>query len=105
MITIQNLDKILAINSQRVEVMHFQEYNSLYEFEFMHDNINSTTFRVHMNRHHDWGDKGSYRMKLWDSISSSPLEYNFELYNVKDPFCLLAYLHDVIMDWDIITNK
>ena len=105
MITIQNLDKILAINSQRVEVMHFQEYKSLYEFEFIHDNINSTTFKVHMNRTPCSGDGKSYLMKLWDGISSSQLEYNFELYNVKDPFCLLAYLNDVIHDWDIITNK
>jgi len=105
MITINNLEKILAINSQKVEVMHFQEYKHFYEFEFVHDNIHSTTFKVHMNRHHDWGDKDSYRMKLWDSISSSPLEYYFERYNVKDPFCLLAYLHDVINDWDNLTNK
>jgi len=105
MITINNIDKILSINSQRVEVMHFQEYNSLYEFEFIHENINSTTFKVHMNRTPCSGDGKSYLMKLWDGISSSQLEYNFELYNVKDPFCLLAYLNDVIHDWDIITNK
>jgi len=105
MLTIQNIDKILAIISQKVEVMHFQEYKDFYEFEFVDDNIHSTTFKVHMNRKPDTGDNDSYTMKLWDGISSSPLEYNFERYNVKDPFCLLAYLHDVINDWDIITNK
>ena len=41
----------------------------------------------------------------WDSINNSPLEYNFGLKNVKDPFALLKYLADVIYDWDIITNK
>ena len=105
MITIQNIDKILAINSQSVDILRFQEYNSLYEFEFVYDNIHSTTFKVHMNRTPDRGDIDSYTMKLWDSISNSPFEYNFELYNVKDPFALLKYLADVIYDWDIITNK
>ena len=105
MITIQNLDKILTVNSQRVEVMHFQEYNSLYEFEFVHDNIHSTTFKVHMNRNPDSSGDDSFGMKLWDGISSTPLEYYFERYNVKDPFCLLAYLNDVIHDWDNVTNK
>jgi len=105
MLKINNVEKILAINSQRVEVMHFQEYKSLYEFEFVHDNINSTTFKAHMCRTPCSSDSKFYLMKLWDGISNSQLEYKFELYNVKDPFCLLAYLNDVIHDWDIVTNK
>ena len=105
MITIQNLDKILSINSQKVEVMHFQEYKHFYEFEFIDDNIHSTTFKVHMNRNPDSSGDDSFTLKLWDGISNSHLEYYFERYNVKDPFCLLAYLHDVVNDWDNITNK
>lgn len=105
MITIENIDKILAINSQHIEIMTFQTYPTFYEFEFVHDNIHSAQFRVHMNRNPDSSGDDSFGMKLYDSISSTPLEYYFERYNVKDPFCLLAYLHDVINDWDIITNK
>lgn len=105
MITIHNLDKILAINSQRVEIITAYERADYYEFEFVDDNIHSAQFRVHMNRKPDSSGDDSFGMKLWDSISSTPLEYYFERYNVKDPFCLLAYLHDVINDWDIITNK
>lgn len=105
MITIHNLDKILAINSQRVEVNHFQEYKHFYEFKFEHDNIHSTTFIVHMNRKSGSGDNDTYILKLWDGISSSHLEYNFGLKDVKDPFALLHYLSDLIYDWDIITNK
>jgi len=105
MITIKNIDKILSINSQDVEILTFQEHNSLYEFEFVHDNINSAQFKVHMSRYPDSGDSDSYRMKLWDSISSSPFEYNFGLHDVKDPFTLLNYLKEVLYDWDNITNK
>jgi hypothetical protein len=105
MITIENIDKILSINSQKVNVMGFDYEHDFYEFIFEHDNIHSTTFKVHMNRYSNKGDNNSYKMKLWDDINSTPLEYNFELYNVNDPFCLLAYLNDVIHDWDIITNK
>jgi hypothetical protein len=58
-----------------------------------------------MNRHHDWGDTDSYKMRLWDGISSSPLEYNFGLHDIENPFTLLNYLKDVLYDWDNITNK
>jgi hypothetical protein len=105
MLKIENIDKILSITSQKVNVMGFDYEPDFYEFIFEHDNIHSTTFKVHMNRHPNKSDNNSYKMKLWDNINSTPLEYNFELYNVKDPFCLLAYLNDVIHDWDIITNK
>jgi hypothetical protein len=105
MITINNIEKILSINSQNVEVIEWDWEHDYYEFTFEHDNIHSTTFKVHMNRHHDWGDKGSYRMKLWDGINSTPLEYNFGLHDVKDPFTLLNYLKEVLYDWDNVTNK
>jgi hypothetical protein len=105
MITINNIENILAINSQDVEVIEWDWDNAYYEFTFEHDNIHSTTFKVHMNRHHDWGDKGSYKMKLWDSINSTPLEYNFGLHDIKDPFTLLNYLKEVLYDWDNVTNK
>ena len=105
MITIHNLDKILTINSQHVEIITADQRPDFYEFKFEHDNIHSTTFIVHMNRKPDSSGDDSFGMKLWDGISSTPLEYYFERYNIKDPFCLLAYLHDVINDWDIITNK
>ena len=105
MITIRNLDKILTINSQHVEIITADQRPDFYEFKFEHDNIHSTTFIVHMNRKPDSSGDDSFGMKLYDGISSTPLEYYFERYNVKDPFCLLAYLHDVINDWDIITNK
>jgi hypothetical protein len=76
-----------------------------YQFLFEHDNIHSTSFKVHMNRKPESGHKHSYTMKLWDQINSTPLEYNFGLHDVKDPFTLLSYLHDVINDWDNVTNK
>ena len=105
MITINNLEKILAINSQPIEVMGCECEPDYYQFIFDHDNILSTTFKVHMNRKPESGHKYSYTMKLWDYINSTPLEYNFGLHDIKDPFTLLNYLKDVISDWDIITNK
>ena len=107
MITIENIDKILAINSQSVEILTFQKYSNFYEFEFVYDNIHSTTFKVHMNRTPDSGDISTYTLKLWDGIrsTSTPLEYQFELKDINEPFALLKYLADVIYDWDIITNK
>jgi hypothetical protein len=105
MITIENIDKILSINSQDIEVMNWLCEPDFYMFVFEHDNIHSTTFKVHMNRYPDRGDSDSYTMKLWDSISSSPLQYNFGLHDIKDPFVLLNYLKDVLYDWDNVTNK
>ena len=105
MLTIDNIEKILAINSQDVEVIEWDWDNDYYQFTFEHDNIHSTTFKVHMNRKPESGHKHSYTMKLWDQINSTPLEYNFGLHDVKDPFTLLSYLHDVINDWDNVTNK
>jgi len=105
MITIKNIDKIVSINSQDIEVMDWKQEPDYYEFTFEHDNIHSTTFTSRMNRHHDWGDTDSYKMRLWDGISSSPLEYNFGLHDVKDPFTLLNYLKEVLYDWDNVTNK
>jgi hypothetical protein len=58
-----------------------------------------------MNRKHESGHKHSYTMKLWDQINSTPLEYNFGLHDVKDPFTLLNYLKEVLYDWDNVTNK
>jgi len=105
MITIKNIEKIGAINSQQVEVMSWDWDNDYYTFDFVHDNIYSAQFRVHMSRYPESGHKHSYTMKLWDQINSTPLEYNFGLHDVKDPFTLLSYLHDVINDWDNVTNK
>ena len=105
MITIKNIEKILSINSQNVEVMGWECEPDYYEFTFEHDNIYSTTFKVHMNRKPESGHKYSYTMKLWDGINSTPLEYNFGLHDVKDPFTLLNYLKEVLYDWDNVTNK
>ena len=105
MITINNIDKILAINSQYVEICCWECEPDYYEFEFIHDNIHSTTFKVHMNRKPDSSGDDSFGIKLWDGISNTPLEYYFERCNVKDPFALLKYLNDVIKSWDNITNK
>jgi hypothetical protein len=105
MLTIENIEKIGAINSQQVEVIGWDCERDYYQFLFEHDNIHSTSFKVHMNRKPESGHKHSYTMKLWDQINSTPLEYNFGLHDVKDPFTLLSYLHDVINDWDNITNK
>jgi hypothetical protein len=44
-------------------------------------------------------------MKLWDGIFDAPMEYHFELHDVKDPFTLLTYLKEVLYDWDNLTNK
>ena len=105
MLTIENIEKIGAINSQQVEVIGWDCERDYYQFLFEHDNIHSTSFKVHMNRKPESGHKHSYTMKLWDQINSTPLEYNFGLHDVKDPFTLLSYLHDVINDWDNVTNK
>ena len=105
MLTIDNIEKILAINSQDVEVIEWDWDNAYYEFTFEHDNIHSTHFKVHMSRYPDKGDNDSYKMKLWDSINSTPLEYNFGLHDIKDPFTLLNYLKEVLYDWDNVTNK
>jgi len=105
MITINNIDKILAINSQQIEIESYNTFGEYYRFVFHHNNIHSAHFSVHMNRNPDRGDNDSYTMKLWDGISSTPLEYYFERKDVKDPFALLKYLKDVLHDWDNITNK
>ena len=105
MITIHNLDKILSINSQHIEIITADQRPDYYEFTFEHDNIHSTTFKVHMNRKPESGHKHSYTMKLWDDINSTPLQYNFGLHDVKDPFTLLNYLKEVLYDWDNVTNK
>ena len=105
MLKIDNIEKILAINSQDVEVIEWDWDNDYYQFTFEHDNIHSTYFKVHMNRKPESGHKHSYTMKLWDGINSTPLEYNFGLHDVKDPFTLLNYLKEVLYDWDNVTNK
>ena len=105
MLKIDNIEKILAINSQPVEQIEWDWNNDYYQFTFEHDNIHSTTFKVHMNRKTESGHKHSYTMKLWDGINSTPLEYNFGLHDVKDPFTLLNYLKEVLYDWDNVTNK
>jgi hypothetical protein len=105
MLTINNIDKILSINSQQVEVIEWDWDNDYYQFTFEHDNIHSTTFKVHMHREPESGHKHSYTLQLWDGISNNTLGYNFGLHDVKDPFTLLSYLHDVINDWDNVTNK
>jgi hypothetical protein len=102
---IDNIEKILAINSQPVEVIEWDWDNDYYQFTFEYDNIHSTTFKVHMNRKPESGHKYSYTMKLWDGINPTPLEYNFGLHDVKDPFTLLKYLNDVVFDWNVVTNK
>ena len=105
MITIKNIEKIGAINSQQVEVIGWDCEPDYYQFLFEHDNIHSTSFKVHMNRKPESGHKHSYTMKLWDGINSTPLEYNFGLHDIKDPFTLLNYLKEVLYDWDNVTNK
>ena len=105
MITINNLEKILAINSQDVEIDSCNTFEDYYRLVFFHKNIHSAHFSVHMNRKPDSGHDDTYTLKLWDGISNNPLEYRFAKYDVKDPFTLLKYLADVIYDWNIITNK
>jgi hypothetical protein len=105
MLKINNIEKILAINSQSVEILSADQRPDYYEFAFMYDNIHSTVFSAHMNRKPDSGDNDTFTLKLYDGIISTPLEYQFARRDVKDPFTLLKYLADVIYDWDIITNK
>ena len=105
MITIKNIEKIGAINSQDIEVIGWDCERDYYQFLFEHHNIHSTGFKVHMNRNPDSSGDDSFGMKLWDGISSTPLEYYFERHNVKDPHALLSYLKDVLHDWDNVTNK
>ena len=105
MLNIDNIEKILSINSQDIEVHAWDDEDDYYEFHFTHDNIHSTNFKVHMDRHPNRNDKNSFTMKLWDDINSTPLEYAFGLRDVKDPFSLLSYLKEVIYDWDNVTNK
>jgi len=105
MLTIENIEKIGAINTQQVEVLGWDCEPDYYQFLFEHDNIHSTSFKVHMSRHPNRNDKNSFTMKLWDDINSTPLEYGFGLHDVKDPFTLLNYLKEVLYDWDNVTNK
>lgn len=105
MITINNLEKILAINSQDVEIDSCNTFEDYYRFVFFHKNIHSAHFSVHMNRNPDSPNTDEYGMKLWDGISNNPIEYYYELDNIKDPFALLDWFSYVINDWDIITNK
>jgi hypothetical protein len=105
MLKIENIDKILAINSQDIEIDTLNIETDYYEFKFTHDNIYSAIFKVQMRRRPQWQGGNTYIMELWDGISSTPLSYQYTLDSVKDPFALLKYLADVIYDWDIITNK
>ena len=105
MLKIDNIEKILAINSQPVEVMSWDWDNDYYRFDFIHNNIHSTTFRVHMRRNPQWKGGNEYIMEFWDGIKNPSLVYQYSLDNVKDPFALLSFLKDVIHDWDIVTNK
>lgn len=105
MLTIKNIDKLYPINTMQVEIESYDIFGEYYRFVFHHENIHSAHFSVHMNRKPDRGNNESYTMKLWDGISNNPLVYNFGLHDVKDPFTLLSYLHDVINDWDNVTNK
>lgn len=105
MIKIENIEKILAINSQDIEVYGYECEPDFYEFRFEHDNIHSTTFKVHMRRRPEWHGGNTYIMELWDGINSRPLAYQYSLDSVKDPFALLSFLKDVVYEWDIITNK
>ena len=105
MITINNLEKILAINSHDIEIDSCNTFGEYYRLVFFHKNIHSAHFSVHMNRKPFFDDGNAYSLKLWDGISNNPFDYNFELKDVKDPFALLKYLNDVIKNWDNLTNK
>ena len=105
MLKIDNIEKILAINSQPVEVIGWDCEPDYYQFTFEHDNIHSTHFKVHMHRRPQWQGGKEYIMELWDYINHTPLVYQFTLDNVKDPFTLLNYLKEVLYDWDNVTNK
>jgi len=105
MITINNIEKILAINSQDVEVMSWDWDNDYYTFDFTHTDINSTTFRAQLHRNPQWKGGNEYIMELWDGIGNNPSPHQFLLEHMKDPFALLSYLKDVINNWVMVTNK
>ena len=49
MLKIDNIEKILAINSQDVEVMSWDWDNDYYTFDFVHDNIYSQ-IQINLNQ-------------------------------------------------------
>ncbi len=105
MLKIGNIDKILAINSQDIEVHKFDQRPDYYEFTFEHHDIHSALFAAHMHRRPQWRGGKDYIMELFDGITGKPLVYQFSIDDLKDPFALLSYLKDAINKWDMVTNK
>lgn len=105
MLNIKNIDKIIAINSQDIEIQNYNIERDFYEFHFTHIDINSTTFRAQLYRKPQWQGGNEYIMELWDGIGNNPSPHQFLLEHMKDPFALLSYLKDVINNWVMVTNK
>ena len=101
MLTIKNLDKLLAINSQNAEVMKADTYVHFYEFVFKHDHLNSELkyiiFRTAF-------DRNTYKGNLVVDGGKSH-RYDIEIGSLIDPFRFLKFLDDMTYDWDICTNK
>lgn len=102
MLTIKNLDKLLAINSRNAEVMKIETIGDFYKFVFKHDQLNSELVYV-MYRYEF--DKNVYQGNLMVD-GGKQHRYDIESNShLADPFKFLKFLDDMTYDWDVTTNK
>ena len=101
MLTIKNIDKLLAINSQNAEVMNVATYVHFYEFTFRHDHLNSELVYIIQRTAFD---RNTYQGHLVVD-GGKPHRYDIDLKWFENPFTFLKFLDDMTYDWDICTNK
>jgi hypothetical protein len=101
MLKIENIDKLLAINSQNAEVMKIETEATHYRLIFKHDHLNSEMV-FFIDR--DQFDRNKYRGTLWVD-GGGPFRYDIEIGSFIDPFRFLKFLDDMTYDWDVSTNK
>ena len=101
MLTIKNIGKILAINSQNAEVMKIETEATHYRLIFKHDHLNSEMV-FFIDR--DQFDRNKYRGTLWVD-GGGPHRYDIEIGSFIDPFRFLKFLDEMTYDWDVTTNK
>lgn len=101
MLTIKNIDKLLAINSRAAEVMKIVPYADFYKFVFKHDHLNSELiYVIHRNEF----DTNKYQGNLMVD-GGKQHRYDIETNSLTDPFMFLKFLDDMTYDWDVTTNK
>ena len=101
MLTIKNLDKLLAINSQNAEVMKIVPYADFYKFVFKHDQLNSELIYV---IHRTAFDRNTYQGNLMVD-GGKQHRYDIDLKWFENPFMFLKFLDEMTYDWDVTTNK